>query len=355
MGAILSRRKKKQSTEEILEDLQDKIEALEESKQTNIEKQKHLIGSLILYSIVLYVGAALLFYFYYMPESVSERITYASPLAVFPILVWLIKSFLHWYFVKRISKNEAALNDLQEQKNKILDEVMETETYKKAKEILEKYDPEKLTGSKFSSPNVSRSPEGQELRQRKSNPSNLTVKDRSQEVPHFMLTTPVGPTGFGQQKVRPPATRPNIGESASPQNIQDVSAVTAGHTIKPALPRPLLPENRSVFDRFVDYLLGDGPQNRYALICRNCHHHNGMALKEEYEYFSFHCCYCNFLNPARKQRPKVNKQKQQQQQQSVDTSKSHINESRLRDGGSNGEVKDKQTTSNSDETQDDTD
>lgn len=37
---------------------------------------------------------------------------------------------------------------------------------------------------------------------------------------------------------------------------------------------------------------------RYALICRRCHSHNGMALREEFEYISFNCCYCTFFNPG---------------------------------------------------------
>jgi hypothetical protein len=39
-------------------------------------------------------------------------------------------------------------------------------------------------------------------------------------------------------------------------------------------------------DRLLEYLVGDGPQNRYALICVNCSSHNGMAMKEEFEYIS---------------------------------------------------------------------
>lgn len=49
--------------------------------------------------------------------------------------------------------------------------------------------------------------------------------------------------------------------------------------------------------------MGDGPNNRYALICSQCHSHNGMALKEEFEYIAFRCCYCYQLNPAKKHRP----------------------------------------------------
>ena len=37
-------------------------------------------------------------------------------------------------------------------------------------------------------------------------------------------------------------------------------------------------------DRAVEYLVGDGPSNRYALICKQCQSHNGMALREEFEY-----------------------------------------------------------------------
>ncbi|EPY77239.1 hypothetical protein CB1_001284010 [Camelus ferus] len=48
--------------------------------------------------------------------------------------------------------------------------------------------------------------------------------------------------------------------------------------------RPILPRERGALDRIVEYLVGDGPQNRYALICQQCFSHNGMALKEEFEY-----------------------------------------------------------------------
>ena len=56
----------------------------------------------------------------------------------------------------------------------------------------------------------------------------------------------------------------------------------------PPLPRPVLPRDRGYMDRVVEYLVGDGPNNRYALICRQCQSHNGMALKEEFEYIGKH-------------------------------------------------------------------
>ena len=52
-------------------------------------------------------------------------------------------------------------------------------------------------------------------------------------------------------------------------------------------------------------MVGDGPNNRYALICQKCHSHNGMALRDEFEYISFRCAYCFHLHLAKKKRPSL--------------------------------------------------
>lgn len=43
------------------------------------------------------------------------------------------------------------------------------------------------------------------------------------------------------------------------------------------MPRNILPKDRTVLDKMVEYLVGDGPNNRYALICKNCRGHNGKS------------------------------------------------------------------------------
>lgn len=49
-----------------------------------------------------------------------------------------------WYYNRKITENREKLVTIQEEKKKILDEVTETETYKKAKEILLKFAPDEL-------------------------------------------------------------------------------------------------------------------------------------------------------------------------------------------------------------------
>merc|ERR1719350_1932236 len=85
--------------------------------------------------------------------------------------------------------------------------------------------------------------------------------------------------------------------------LQNATSIVGRSAPGPPLPRPVLPRDRGYMDRVVEYVVGDGPNNRYALICRQCQSHNGMALKEEFEYIAYRCCYCHYWNPARKQRP----------------------------------------------------
>ena len=71
----------------------------------------------------------------------------------------------------------------------------------------------------------------------------------------------------------------------------------------PPLAQQILPPERSAMDKVVEFVIGDGPNNRYALICSQCHSHNGMALPEDFDYTTFRCAYCYTVNPARRNTP----------------------------------------------------
>ncbi|KAL9428520.1 hypothetical protein AB3S75_030502 [Citrus x aurantiifolia] len=48
--------------------------------------------------------------------------------------------------------------------------------------------------------------------------------------------------------------------------------------------------------RIAAILVGDDPSQSYALICGNCHMHNGLARKEDFPYITYYCPHCNALN-----------------------------------------------------------
>lgn len=192
---------------------------------------------------------------------------------------------------------------------------MEKETYKTAKLILERFDPaSSAKETELPSAGTSATPRpGQEIRQR-------TAAQRNASVPSPATPKPGSPKSAlpaspGLQRETPAVSGlpertagPSLQSNVLPRRPGSPATSVPGmglHPPGPPLARPVLPRERGVVDRVIEYLVGDGPQNRYALICQQCFSHNGMALKEEFEYIAFRCAYCFFLNPARKTRPQA--------------------------------------------------
>jgi len=178
---------------------------------------------------------------------------------------------------------------------------METETYKVAKELLEKYDPAALRDKNAISSNVNKAAVDSGLRYRgPSSPLQPMRYNPQQPSPNRSLNTSQGPTT--------PVSNNTVSQQPRPMPMGFNPQTPGGQIMmrplpQPRLTRPILPQDRGMMDKLVDYVVGDGPSNRYALICRWCHSHNGMALKDEFEYIAFRCCYCMGLNPPRKERP----------------------------------------------------
>ncbi|XP_059929673.1 endoplasmic reticulum junction formation protein lunapark-B-like isoform X2 [Gadus macrocephalus] len=314
MGAVISRWKTKQTTVEKLENLDKEIKDLEEFRTKNQRLLKLWVCRLILYSSVLYLLTCLVVYWLYLPEPWIQRIAMALPFFMVPVLVWFSRKLLVYLFSKRTERNNDKLEDLKVSKRKILEEVMETETYKNAKLILERFDPEAKKKAELESTPVrlQMTPRpGQEIRQR-----GVAMRPMPMVGPAgmVMMTPPLGerpPMAPGATPMAPggpperSALSTHVHQGAIHRTPCSPIPGEGMHPPGPPLARPVLPRERGTVDRVIEYLVGDGPQNRYALICQQCFSHNGMALKEEFEYIAFRCAYCYFMNPARKTRPQA--------------------------------------------------
>lgn len=215
-----------------------------------------------------------------------------------------------WYYNRKISKKQSILLKLREEKKKTLDIVMEKETYKVAKGILEKYAPEQIQRpnlfADFNTPQSSRYvtktsalQQSAALRQRipltSSNASVVT------SAPSSALTTYMRSPMTG--RVSTDSTALATATKNNAPNLHILGATPTSVPFRRASAQA--PRDKSVLDKMVEFLMGDGPNSRYALICTHCSGHNGMALQEEFEYTAFRCCYCYTFNPSRKQRPQA--------------------------------------------------
>lgn len=71
----------------------------------------------------------------------------------------------------------------------------------------------------------------------------------------------------------------NLNSTLVATNLQVTAAtpVRAGQELRRRTPFPVIDESsRSALDRIVDFIVGDGPQNRVGMICKQCHRHNGI-------------------------------------------------------------------------------
>nr|CAD7193773.1 unnamed protein product [Timema douglasi] len=273
----------------------EKIKSFEENQLSTEQRQRKVVGQLIVFSVGLYVIFAFVFYFCFFAAELRDQIIYLIPLLVFPILVLCLRRLLKWYYHRKLLHNHDQLSDMRNQKKKLLEEVMEKETYKVAKQILEKFAPDQLRKTQGipASPQVRPPLPRPQLALPPGSVSEVELRRRSMgQFPHQ-------PRMSISSNTNSPPGLAIMGQSNGQGYPRPPSLVGPG----PPMPRPVFPRERSYLDKMVEYLLGDGPGNRYALICKQCESHNGMALKEEFEYFSFRCCYCYFWNPARKQRP----------------------------------------------------
>ncbi|KAH8261524.1 hypothetical protein KR044_010578, partial [Drosophila immigrans] len=286
---------KEKSTTAVLEGLQVQIQELEKYVINTQERKRRFVTNFVGFTIGVYIVGFALWYFFYFPPTMQERIMYLVPLLLFPVLIVFLRQMFTWYFQRKLNKNGDKLKQLKEKKSKLLEQVMDKETYKVAVNLLERFGDKqqsRMLGTVRSAASAT-----------SLNRSTASSLQRTPQQAASQLT---------QQRVLTPYTgvyrNMNNNLNSTPQlQVQQATPpgrVGQGQELRRRTPFPIVDESkRSALDRIVDFLVGDSPQNRYAMICKQCHRHNGMVPMSDFEYTTFHCAFCNTLNPARKERP----------------------------------------------------
>ncbi|GAA57412.1 protein lunapark-B [Clonorchis sinensis] len=223
---------------------------LESKRCSNIDSEKRFVFRLLLYSFIIFGVGFMVVYGYFWPSTQIGKLMLWTSVLIYPVLVSLLRWAFRTFFFRQVAKTDERLKLLREEKQRMLEEVMENEKFNKAQQILKRFDP-------------------------------LMFARLSAMVGAFFLYV------FDLSGTHTPASdTSNAASSVDLKGSEEASATPTQQTAEkqPRLLRPILPRERSLFDRLVDALVGDGPDKRYALICRECASHNGMALQEEFEY-----------------------------------------------------------------------
>ncbi|KAI6214813.1 hypothetical protein M3Y94_00312400 [Aphelenchoides besseyi] len=216
----------------------------------------------------------------------EPRIVYVIVAWIAVILIFLGLKFITFRFCNfMLERHQRNIDDLKARKSEIIESVKENEKFKVAKSIIEKYgSPEDM--AEMLPMNQSEMSEKRDV----------TIDGRRQQSPNRTAAredTTINATSNGHQ---------NDQTTASLQLEPHRGAMNRAF-FTPAIRRqpirPFIPPSRTPIDKILDYIVGDGPSNRFALICQQCYVHNGMCLPEEFKSMAFICFNCGMYNPAR--------------------------------------------------------
>jgi hypothetical protein len=321
MGLIFSKFYEKPSTRDTLERIEQDIQNIEERRWVKIKREQFVVQILSFIPITILIATVCIF-IYPTESSVRDKLLLCVPITILNLILWLCRRIVQWYSRWSLDNEEIRLRKLQKEKKRILEMVCETESYRVAAELLEKYDPKQLrrrerahdrpvsplntTLTKFTaSPNrptqAPAQPASHNQSQQQLNAMSFLNQSISFPAP-VLQPTPAPPPPTPNVKPVKPSNGPKpIAPMKSPLNTS-VAPVVAASSVQGRPVRPVLSKDRTLFERLVDWVVADGPDNRFALICRYCYGHNGMSLAEEFETINFRCCYCYNLNTATNKR-----------------------------------------------------
>jgi hypothetical protein len=281
MGSVFSKKvEPKDELASVVEKIKDVDQAIME-----LHQQEYKVANFFMIAILVGVSAMGIKVVIDTP-GLNLSLVAGGVVIVIALLYIFFRICLKKYYNYRTSRQGKQKNVLTQRRSEILKEIKEKVPFKEARELILKYGTEDdLTSDEVGD----RSP----------------PKTNNKVIP---IVTPA-PKNVAPISATPVNTRPPPGGKV-PQSVQtnggsgDSRIIPTNMSQYKTPIRPFPGATRTPIDRIIDFVVGDGPNNRYALICKQCQTHNGMALPEEFLSLSYKCFNCDFINPSKRSEAK---------------------------------------------------
>ncbi|KAI8621401.1 hypothetical protein BC830DRAFT_1094343 [Chytriomyces sp. MP71] len=254
--------------------------------------------------LLKYLGAAyalfLAAYFTVLsPENDTALVWLAkvAVVALFPVVIFYSRRLVDVWYRAKLRASNRHLDTLRANLKVKVEELKKKTGYYTTKNLIDKFDTplkEKMAPLKVP-----------ELAQRGAHDiasrANLCL-DQNNAIGPNLTQTPVKLLVEGTPAVPHPNAHmqhPHLSIESSVRSPPVMIMPNGTPKIQVATAPPGTPSS-SWFDRVMDAVIGDteGPQNKYALICKSCFEHNGLVPPDEYSHIKFKCRSCGFLNSS---------------------------------------------------------
>ncbi|KAI9484365.1 hypothetical protein BDB00DRAFT_152365 [Zychaea mexicana] len=294
MGALFSKQKTDPNDyEKILSELDESIQKAE-VRLSEIKIRERRTGLLwIIYGTIAW--AAFLLYSFIVLHGEGDEHEWNTlavtllPVLVIPLGIYYTRRLLKWFYTRKQTNEEANLAALRAQQKLKVEELKKKTSYYTTKSLLERYDLAAAQRRKQEQQAQQRAmATGATPRQQQPGAQQQQLRQRSGGP---------GPSPQGQGMVQP---QQGGGPAAAAAATAGTRGLAPVH-LQARTPVPQQPKERQWYDKLVDALVGEeGPETKYALICRHCFTHNGLVLPQEIDLIQYTCPNCKQFNPARK-------------------------------------------------------
>ncbi|KAK9077457.1 hypothetical protein SSX86_005794 [Deinandra increscens subsp. villosa] len=230
-------------------------------------------------------------------------------LRVLPIFLWPAVSLsLYWalFSFTRMcdSRDQKTVDRLRAERQEKIDELKERTNYYTTQQLIQKYDPDpaakaaaaSVLASKLGADSGLKMFLGDELHQHY---SEATGKSHDVET--------VKSSGLRKRNASEASSKGGHDMETTSQHLEDdMSEVVYPHSqvfVEHHNPATSGSEDGGWLARLAQLLVGEDPSQSYALICGNCHMHNGLARKEDFPFITYYCPRCHALNRPRNSSP----------------------------------------------------
>ncbi|KAL1813035.1 hypothetical protein ACET3Z_023100 [Daucus carota] len=223
-----------------------------------------------------------------------------SPMFLLPVLSSLSYSAIVSFTRMRDRKDQKTLERLRAERLEKINELKEKTNYYITQQLIQRYDPDPAAKAAAATILASKLGADSGLKLYMGDDSKLNPSTgKSSDVEN------VQSSGLRNRKQQ--LSRSSSGSSAVMQQLEGEMmqhAATEGSdmarhdqmVVEHENPTFLQAQDGGWIARIAALLVGEDPTQSYALICGNCHMHNGLARKEDYPYITYYCPHCNALN-----------------------------------------------------------
>ncbi|KAM5566217.1 uncharacterized protein ABKV19_019940 [Rosa sericea] len=222
------------------------------------------------------------------------------PMFLLPALSSFTYSTFMNFTKMRDRKDNKTLERLRAEKQAKIDELKEKTNYYSTQQLIQKYDADPAAKAAAATVLASKLGADSGLRFHVGDESRANAPSgRSKDV-ELVQSGELRNRKTGLTRSNSTGSTPLLfSEEETPRSVGSEGPQTAEHgqlVVAHQNPQAYAAQDGNWIARIAALLVGEDPTQSYALICGNCHMHNGLAKKEDFAYITYYCPHCHALN-----------------------------------------------------------